>query len=292
MRRERLGITFFAFGIIFPGRAACQPTFYSTESECALNAGVACDPDARAYRQICPIREGETEPNQCPLDGCCKGPFRRRTDAANTTNTTAPSAPGETTGGGVIVLSVVAAAFALGAIGHCAYAYKKSHGSDRPGTEHAINTGAPPGLLTPLLDESRVDFGETHGLVSRPTEKPVEGGFAPPVVVLAILVLLTVSDGILQTILFYKYPDTYALFLNQGTAFVYILVSSSLLVARRIGRKQYNHTLPTPPWYVLVAIGMFNGLANFCQVRVCARVASVGLFGCTLGRGVICGCRP
>jgi hypothetical protein len=123
-----------------------------------------------------------------------------------------------------------------------------------------------------------VNFGETHGLVSRPTEKPVEGGFAPPVVVLAILVLLTVSDGILQFVLFDKYPDTYALFLNQGTAFVYILVSSSLLVARRIGRKQCNHTLPTPPWYVLVAIGMFNGLANFCQVRVCARVC-IGLFG-------------
>jgi drug/metabolite transporter (DMT)-like permease len=119
--------------------------------------------------------------------------------------------------------------------------------------------------------------------VSRPTEKPVEGGFAPPVVVLAILVLLTVSDGILQFVLFDKYPDTYALFLNQGTAFVYILVSSSLLVARRIGRKQCNHTLPTPPWYVLVAIGMFNGLANFCQVRVCARVASDS--SGTLGRG-------
>lgn len=57
---------------------------------------------------------------------------------------------------------------------------------------------------------------------------------------LVILVALTVGDTVLIAVLMYHYTDTFALFVNQGTALVYGLVSIPivLMLRRRARRKE------------------------------------------------------
>ena len=50
---------------------------------------------------------------------------------------------------------------------------------------------------------------------------------------LAVLIALTVADAVLCTIMFDMFTERYAIFLNQATAFVYIVVASVLLLGRR-----------------------------------------------------------
>eukprot|EP00941_MAST-03F_sp_MAST-3F-sp1_P002341 g2341.t1 len=105
--------------------------------------------------------------------------------------------------------------------------------------------------------------------------------------VLLVLIALTVGDGVLPVVLFSKYTSKYAQFLNQGTAFVYCITSSSILAIRWYlnSRKKKNATetteslLESPlegedeeievkkpvPSSVLILIGIFNGSGNFCQ---------------------------
>ena len=51
-------------------------------------------------------------------------------------------------------------------------------------------------------------------------------------IILTILVLITVADIVLGAVLFYEFTEVYAQFVNQGTAFVYILLSSAILFVR------------------------------------------------------------
>ena len=55
----------------------------------------------------------------------------------------------------------------------------------------------------------------------------------------ALLVLLTVADIVLCAIALDRFTETYAQYFNQGTALVYCLVSSSILLCRACtGRRQ------------------------------------------------------
>ena len=51
-------------------------------------------------------------------------------------------------------------------------------------------------------------------------------------VTLAILVVLTVADNVLVVSLFDEFTEVYAQYVNQGTAFVYIIASSVILFVR------------------------------------------------------------
>ena len=75
---------------------------------------------------------------------------------------------------------------------------------------------------------------------------------------LILLVLLTVGDGVLVCILFDLWGERFALFINQGTALVYIVWSTLLLLSLR------QNFRGGAPWCILVAIGLMNGSANFC----------------------------
>ena len=86
---------------------------------------------------------------------------------------------------------------------------------------------------------------------------PSLGGGWRLVAALSLLVALTVGDGVLVVILFDTWGEEYSLFINQGTAFVYIVLSSWLLGLRR---ERFTGGAPA---YVLVCIGIMNGSANF-----------------------------
>ena len=91
--------------------------------------------------------------------------------------------------------------------------------------------------------------------------------------VLGLLVVLTAADGVLGAVMFDKFTEVYAIYLNQATAMVYGVTSLSLLLCRRCssntGHSEDQGIAPVPntPWYYLLAIGCFNGTANFFQVR-------------------------
>jgi len=103
-------------------------------------------------------------------------------------------------------------------------------------------------------------------------------------IMLAVLVLLNVADNVLVVVLFDEFTEVYAQFVNQGTAFVYIIISSVILFVRWLpcGRhlrcfwdkpkheqivedrqRETGTSLRKAPWYLLVGIGLFNGSANF-----------------------------
>lgn len=108
-------------------------------------------------------------------------------------------------------------------------------------------------------------------------------------VTLVVLVLITVADNVLVVVLFDDFTEVYAQFVNQGTAFVYIVVSSIILFVRWLpccrffrcfwdnpkdveiekfddGAFQYQHSKlkqKKAPWCVLIGIGLFNGSGNF-----------------------------
>ena len=81
---------------------------------------------------------------------------------------------------------------------------------------------------------------------------------------LAVLIALTVADAVLCTIMFDMFTERYAIFLNQATAFVYIVVASVLLLGRRFFLDA-SHGGDRPPWLALIAIGLFNGTGNTAQ---------------------------
>lgn len=99
-----------------------------------------------------------------------------------------------------------------------------------------------------------------------------------------LLVLLQTADGTLCVLLFDIWGERYSIFINQGTAFVYIISSvvALMVISQHRRRKRqnrppqrhdsldhdarkYHRRRHTPPWAVLVAIGIMNGSANFCM---------------------------
>lgn len=99
------------------------------------------------------------------------------------------------------------------------------------------------------------------------------------VAMLVIFVLLTVADGVLNILLFDVFGESYSQFLNQGTAAVYGILSAAILMSRAVLpgadrgeattrpflESALRSTTAVAPWYVLVAIGLFNGTGNFLQ---------------------------
>ena len=63
--------------------------------------------------------------------------------------------------------------------------------------------------------------------------------------------------------MFDMFTERYAIFLNQATAFVYIVVASVLLLGRRFFLDASHGD--RPPWLALIAIGLFNGTGNTAQ---------------------------
>jgi len=124
---------------------------------------------------------------------------------------------------------------------------------------------------------------------SLPLIEFVEGGpqspFGSPlryVGALGLLVALTVGDSVLVVVLFDVWNptgthDRLTLFINQGTAFVYIVWSLAALAVLAVQRRRVQVSTttdgsggggdgskdPRAPWYVLVAIGLMNGSGNF-----------------------------
>jgi len=91
---------------------------------------------------------------------------------------------------------------------------------------------------------------------------------------LILLVALSVADNVLVVILFDTFGERYAQYLNQGTAFVYIVWSSLILLYRKWRLRNANGnttksssststTKTTAPRWVLIGIGLFNGTGNF-----------------------------
>ena len=79
---------------------------------------------------------------------------------------------------------------------------------------------------------------------------------------LLVLICLTVADGVLVVILFDKYTDRYSQYLNQGTAGVYCIVSTTIILGRMfLGDKKPDFG-NTRNW-VLISIGLLNGKIFF-----------------------------
>jgi hypothetical protein len=75
--------------------------------------------------------------------------------------------------------------------------------------------------------------------------------------VLLVLVLFNVADNVLVVVLFDEFPEELAQYVNQGTALVYIVWCSAILLVRKRCRKR--RTLPTA-----------GGLRSTCFVVVVA----------------------
>ncbi|KAK3257271.1 hypothetical protein CYMTET_33635 [Cymbomonas tetramitiformis] len=100
-----------------------------------------------------------------------------------------------------------------------------------------------------------------------------------------LLVVLTVGDIVLGAILFDRFTEVYAQYLNQATALVYCIASSSFLFYRWLAQRpsqQFNNRVATAdighacvadgeegschrgaPWSLLVVVGILNGSSNF-----------------------------
>ena len=122
---------------------------------------------------------------------------------------------------------------------------------------------------SPLLDVAKVDeIDNVQEAKSRP--------FSSPIIywgVITFLVVITVADVCIGIVLFDKFGTPYAQYLNQATAFVYCIATTSILLGRYVIRicSRDRHKMikdserPTPKWYALIAIGLFNGSGNFCM---------------------------
>ena len=69
---------------------------------------------------------------------------------------------------------------------------------------------------------------------------------------LAVLVVLTVADLTLVIVLFDKYTETFAQFINQGTAFVYCIASTVIVIVRWWRTRRTQSQLKdksAAPWY-------------------------------------------
>ena len=89
-----------------------------------------------------------------------------------------------------------------------------------------------------------------------------------------LLIALTVGDTVIGTVLFDKFGEIYSQYLNQGTAFVYCIVSSSILLVRKFRTGRYGlepedngsatgSAMAYAPWALLIVIGLLNGSGNF-----------------------------
>ena len=121
----------------------------------------------------------------------------------------------------------------------------------------------------PLLDFRGIDeVDDVQEAKSNP--------FSSPIIywsVITFLVVITVADVCIGIVMFDKFDTPYAQYLNQATAFVYCIATTSILLGRyliRILARDRRVTTekverPTPEWYKLIAIGLFNGSGNFCM---------------------------
>ncbi len=101
------------------------------------------------------------------------------------------------------------------------------------------------------------------------------------VFVTILYVVFLTLDGVIGGILFQKYEEIYSQYLNQATAFVYMIMSTihmvfiNMLNTKKGSRKHLREhveaggattvqTSPTKqtPWYFLVIIGVINGTSN------------------------------
>ena len=102
------------------------------------------------------------------------------------------------------------------------------------------------GEMEPLLDRS-------SGVVA-----PTLGTGARYYLALVLLVFLNVADAVLVVLLFDVWGERYSLFINQGTAFVYIVWSACALLLNR--QRCFTGGARA---LTLIAIGLMNGSGNF-----------------------------
>ena len=113
-------------------------------------------------------------------------------------------------------------------------------------------------LNVPILRDVENDNDDVHTNVVEKKEKSEE--YMSQIRTLLILIFLTVGDGVLVVILFDKYTDRYSQYLNQGTAGVYCIVSTMIIMSRLFrGEKDFGSTR----YWILITIGLLNGTANF-----------------------------
>ena len=96
-------------------------------------------------------------------------------------------------------------------------------------------------------------------------EQPPWGGHV--LALPGLLVVLTVADTVLCAIALDRFKEVYAQYFNQGTAFVYCITSSLILLCRSREEEQpeqNGESMSRAPWYMLVFIGLFNGSSNWC----------------------------
>lgn len=110
------------------------------------------------------------------------------------------------------------------------------------------------------------DAEEREAVAAAPHRPPGFGTRGSFWLSLVALILLMTADGVLCVLLFDIWGQRYALFINQGTAFVYIIASAvalAYLSRRGIAANNTDTTTKRAKWYSLVAIGLMNGGANF-----------------------------
>jgi hypothetical protein len=115
-------------------------------------------------------------------------------------------------------------------------------------------------------------------LLSKTTEYEVgvdtgKGGawYQSSLALVVLLILLTVGDIVLATILFDQFGELYAQYLNQATAFVYCIASSIILLYRKVYTGRYSlvsndeggTATAYAPWAILIIIGLLNGSSNW-----------------------------
>lgn len=135
--------------------------------------------------------------------------------------------------------------------------------------------------------------GPSSSIINDGSSKAINANTAPwggHIIALPILlVLLTVADIVLCAIALDRFTETYAQYFNQGTAFVYCIASSLILLCRRgEGRAEEAEASDSDarraPWYLLVLIGLFNGSSNWCLAV--AQPHTAGLTQSLLSQGL------
>eukprot|EP00039_Didymoeca_costata_P004885 m.76833 g.76833 ORF g.76833 m.76833 type:complete len:389 (-) comp12584_c0_seq1:261-1427(-) len=116
-----------------------------------------------------------------------------------------------------------------------------------------------------------------------------EDGILTHIAIVSFLVVITVADTVLIALLMWNFnrnspegcctkgtgctpckynganKEDYAVYINQATGIVYIVISTILLIGQRcLYPRKMEKGRPFTPWYVLIAIGCMNGFGNFC----------------------------
>ena len=135
--------------------------------------------------------------------------------------------------------------------------------------------------MEPLLNNRKHEINHNDSSTSITTTKKSYQYYKKLIFITLLYVVFLILDGVIGGVLFKKYEEIYSQYLNQATAFMYMIMSSiHMIIINKCSRSQERKILNNigdandieeqeeisitkrTPWYLLVVIGVLNGTSN------------------------------